>query len=316
MDRVIDALLFQAGYNAAVVAIGATLLGVGAGAIGSFLFLRRRALVADAVAHAALPGLATAFLLAVTLGLDGRNLVVLMFGALCGGALGLAVIEGITRATRLGEDVAIGAVISVFFGFGIVLLTVIQALPFGRQAGLENFLLGSTAGLLTSDLHLIAAASAVVVAAALILRQPLKIVAFDPAFARAIGIDVVWIDRALLLLVMAITVIGLRFVGLVLIVALLIIPAASARFWSNDADRVALISAVLGGVAGYLGVVISLVSPKVPTGPVIVLLAAAMFAVSLVLGTARGLVSRRRRGHPDGGQAAPSVDDAARWARR
>ena len=138
-----DALLLQGGYNAALVAIGAALLGIAAGAGGTFLFLRKRALVSDAIAHATLPGVGLAFLAMVAFGLDGRSLIGLIAGSALSAAAGLFAVEWITRRTRLAEDTAIGAVLSVFFGFGIVLLTVIQTQSQGRQAGLE----GVSAGL-------------------------------------------------------------------------------------------------------------------------------------------------------------------------
>ena len=140
----LDALLFQLGYNASLVTIGAMLLGVAAGITGSYLFLRKRSLVSDAISHATLPGIALAFLVMVAMGGDGRSLFGLLLGALAAAALGLGCVTALSRHTRLGEDAAIGAVLSVFFGFGVVLLTVVQSLGAGRQAGLESFLLGST----------------------------------------------------------------------------------------------------------------------------------------------------------------------------
>ena len=157
MNDFADALLLRSGYNASLVAIGATLLGFAAGSGGAFLFLRKRALVSDAIAHATLPGVGAAFIIMVVLGGDGRNLTGLLLGSAVSAGLGLLVVEWIARRTRLAEDAAIGAVLSVFFGFGIVLLTIIQTIPGGKQAGLEGFLLGSTAGMLFQDAVVIAA---------------------------------------------------------------------------------------------------------------------------------------------------------------
>jgi manganese/zinc/iron transport system permease protein len=148
---ILEALTLQLGYNAALVTIGAALLGAASGAAGTFLFLRKRALVSDAISHATLPGVALAFLVMVALGGDGRNLPGLLVGAGLSAGLGLLAVQWMTRRTRLAEDAAIGAVLSVFFGLGIVLLTVIQTLSSGRQAGLEEFLLGATAGMLFTD---------------------------------------------------------------------------------------------------------------------------------------------------------------------
>jgi manganese/zinc/iron transport system permease protein len=143
-----QALTLQLGYNATLVAIGAMLLGVAAGVTGTFLFLRKRALVSDAISHATLPGVGLAFIIMVYFGGDGRNLAALLIGSAITAAAGLLCVQWLNKRTRLAEDSAIGAVLSVFFGFGIVLLTVIQTMESGRQAGLDSLLLGSTAGML------------------------------------------------------------------------------------------------------------------------------------------------------------------------
>ena len=290
-----DALLLQLGYNAALVSVGAAALGVAAGAVGAFLYLRRRALVSDAISHATLPGVALAFLFMVALGGDGRWLAGLLAGAALSAAAGLWVTGWLTRATRLSEDAAIGAVLSVFFGAGVVLLTVIQSVPAGRQAGLEDFLLGSTAGMLRADALLIAAGGLLVLAAAGALSRPLLIAAFDPGFAAVQGIDTRRLDAALMALVLAVTVVGLKVVGLILIVALLIIPAVAARFWSDHGPRVVVLSGLLGGLSGWLGAALSASAPNLPTGALVVLSAAAIFAVSLSAAPARGLLAQALR---------------------
>ncbi|MEM9147137.1 MAG: metal ABC transporter permease [Pseudomonadota bacterium] len=296
--ELLAALTLGAGYNAALVAVGATLLGIAAGTVGSFLFLRKRALVSDAVAHATLPGVGLAFLAMVALGGDGRSLPGLLAGAGVTAGLGLLAVEWMTRRSRLAEDAAIGAVLSVFFGAGVVLLTVIQSLGAGRPAGLEGFLLGSTAGMLFEDALVIALGGALALAATWALRRPMTLVAFDPDYAAANGYDVRRIDLAMMGLATAVTVVGLKVVGLVLIVALLIIPGVTARFWTERSDRLVAIAGAVGGVSGYLGAALSASAPALPTGPLIVLVAAALFAVSLLFAPARGLAAaliRHRR---------------------
>ena len=298
MTPLIEALTLSAGYNAALVAVGAGLLGVAAGAAGTFLFLRKRALVSDAVAHATLPGIGLAFILMVALGGDGRSLAGLLAGSAVTAWIGLIVIEWMARRTRLSEDAAIGAVLGVSFGLGVVLLTVIQTMSAGRQAGLETFLLGSTAGMLYSDAVVIAVGGALAVAVTWLLRRPMTLVAFDPGFAAASGLDVRRIDLAMMGLVMAVTVIGLKLVGLILIVALLIIPSVTARFWTGRAHRMIWIAAALGGVSGYVGAAVSASAPALPTGPIIVLTAAGLFAASLLFAPGRGVAAallRHRR---------------------
>lgn len=291
MTPLFQALLLQAGYNAALVTLGAALLGFAAGASGTFLVLRKRALVSDAVAHATLPGVGLAFLAMVALGGDGRHLAGLLAGAALSAGLGLWLIDRITRTTRLPEDAAIGAILGVFFGLGVVLLTVIQTLSSGRQAGLEGFLLGATAGMLREDAVVIAVGGALAVAVTWALRRPMTLVAFDSAYAASLGYDVRRIDLVMMGLVMAVTVIGLKIVGLVLIVALLIIPAVTARFWTARAGRMIWSAGAAGGLAGYLGAGLSASAPALPTGPIIVLVSAALFTLSLAFAPGRGLVA-------------------------
>ncbi|WP_419741146.1 metal ABC transporter permease [Ruegeria sp.] len=286
-----DALSLQLGYNATLVAIGASLLGVSAGVTGTFLFLRKRALVSDAISHATLPGVCLAFMLLVALGGDGRNLLGLLAGSAVSAWVGLLCLNWLTRHTRLAEDAAIGAVLSVFFGFGIVLLTVIQTMGVGRQAGLEGFLLGSTAGMLWADALIIAIGGAATLVLVMILRRPMTLVAFDPEYAAARGLPVHRIDLAMMGLVMAVTVVGLKIVGLILIVALLIIPPVTARFWSERSDRVVLLAGFAGGLAGYIGAALSATAPNLPTGPIIVLVSFAFFVLSLFLAPVRGILA-------------------------
>ncbi|MEM9223967.1 MAG: metal ABC transporter permease [Pseudomonadota bacterium] len=299
MLALVQALTLSAGYNAAVVTVGAAILGVAAGACGTFMFLRKRALVSDALAHATLPGIVIAFMVMVGFGGDGRDLFGLLAGAAISATIGLLAVDAMVAHTRLSQDAAIGAVLSVFFGFGIVCLTVVQTMTAGRQAGLEAFLLGSTAGMLYGDAVTIAAGAALCLGALLLLRRAMTVVAFDPQFAAASGFSVRLVDIAMMALVLAVTVIGLRVVGLVLIVALLIIPPVSARFWTDRAGVMVVLSAAFGGLAGYGGSAISAVAPALPTGSIVVLAAFAIFSISFLFSPRRGLLAAalRRRGH-------------------
>ncbi|MEO0682780.1 MAG: metal ABC transporter permease [Pseudomonadota bacterium] len=297
LDTFLAALALQAGYNAALVAVGAALLGAAAGGAGAFVFLRKRALVSDAVAHATLPGVALAFLAMAAAGGDGRLLAGLLAGAALSAGLGLLTVEWIARRTRLAEDAAIGAVLSVFYGIGIVLLTVVQSAGLGRAAGLEGFLLGAAAAMLFQDALLVAALGALAFAAVLVLRRPMTLVAFDEGYAAALGLSPRRVDLAMMALVLGIVVAGLKIAGLVLIVALLIIPAAAARFWTDRTEALAALAAAIGAASGWVGAALSAAAPGLPTGPVIVLAAFAVFAASLLLSPGRGALAAllRRR---------------------
>ncbi|SEO00567.1 manganese/zinc/iron transport system permease protein [Paracoccus alcaliphilus] len=291
MNGFFAALFLQAGYNTALVTVGAAVLGACAGAIGSFVLLRKRSLVSDAISHATLPGLALAFIAMALLTGDGRWMPGLMIGAAISAGLGLLIVDWLQRRTRLAEDAAIGAVLSVFFGAGVVLMTVVQVMPVGRQAGLSSYLLGSTAGMLRSEAQIIAIAAALTGIAIFLLRRPFTLVCFDPEYAQVRGINVRLTDLAMMGLLMAVTVIGLKVAGLVLIVALTITPPVAARFWTDRPGRMVVIAAVLGAMAAWLGAVVSSLDRGLPTGSLIVLFAFALFVLSLVFSPRRGLLA-------------------------
>ncbi len=288
----IQALLLQSGYNATLVTLGAMALGLATGAVGAFLFLRKRSLVPDAMAHATLPGVGMAFLVMVAFGGEGRFLPGLLLGAGVSSLLGLWVLQGLVRGTRLPEDAAIGIVLSTFYGAGIVLLTFIQGLGAGRQAGLEGFLLGSTAGMLREDVYLIAGGGLLVLLALAALRRVLVMVAFDPGYASVMGVRPAWVDAALMALVLAVVLLGIRVVGAILVVALLITPAVAARMWTDRVGVMVFIAAGIGGAAGFGGAAMSAAVPGLPTGAVIVALVFAAFVISAIIAPKRGLLGR------------------------
>lgn len=291
MNPFFSALFLQAGYNTTLVSVGAAILGASTGAIGTFILLRKRSLVSDAISHATLPGLATAFIMMAWLTGDGRWVPGLMVGAAISAGIGLLVVEWITHRTRLTEDAAIGTVLSVFFGLGIVLMTVIQTMNTGNQAGISSYLLGSTAGMLRAEAETIALSALVSGIAIFLLRRPFTLVCFDQEYASVRGINVRLTDLAMTGLLLAVTVIGLKVAGLVLIVALTIIPPVAARFWTDRPSMMVLIAAAIGAVAAYMGAVISSVDRGLPTGALIVLVAFALFVFSMVLSPRRGLLA-------------------------
>ncbi len=291
-QSLISVLLLQAGYNTVVVMLGAAALGIAAGTVGVFAMLRRRALVADAIAHATLPGVAIGFLVAVVLGFPGRSIPFLVAGAAATALLAALSIQIISAKTRLTEDAAIASVLATFFALGIVLLTIIQTLRTGGQAGLDVYLLGATAGMLRQEAIVLACFSITTAIVVTLLFKELVVVAFDFEFARAHGFPVRLLDLAVLALVLAVVVIGIRVVGRVLIVALIVIPPAAARFWSNHAGRMTVISAFIGAASAYVGAAISAVRPDTPTGAVIVLVAFSILLFSVFFGPATGLIPR------------------------
>lgn len=275
-------------YNTLVVLLGVCLLGACSGLIGTFAVLRRRSLMGDALAHAALPGLCIAFLV-----LGQRSLPAMLAGALVSGIVGVLVVSGLQRVSRIKEDAAIGIVLSTFFGAGVVLSRIIQNQPSGgSKAGLDSYILGKTAGIILSDVIVLGGMALICVVLVLLLFKEFKLVAFDADFARVQGWPALAIDLLLMALVAVTVVIGLPAVGVVLMAAMLILPAAAARFWTQRLSAMLLLSAAFGILIGAAGTLASASYSRMPTGPVIVIIGSLVFLVSLLAAPRRGIVAR------------------------
>jgi manganese/zinc/iron transport system permease protein len=272
-------------FTARNVLAGAALLGATGGVLGCFALLRRQSLLGDALAHAALPGVCLGYLLT-----GSKTPLPLFAGALVAGLVGAGCIVATVRWSRVKEDAAIGIVLSVFFGAGIVLLTFIQKLPAGNQSGLDRFLFGQAATLVTADIQLMAVLSALVLATVAAGYKELQILTFDRDYGASLGLPMRRIEGLLTLLLVTVVVVGLQTVGVVLIVATLITPAAAARQWTERLGSMALLAAAIGAGSGAVGALASAVVPRLPTGPVIVLMASAVLVVSLIAAPRRGLL--------------------------
>ncbi|HEY1065359.1 MAG TPA: metal ABC transporter permease [Pirellulales bacterium] len=280
-------------YNTRVVVAGTTLLGVCSGVVGVFMLLRKRSLVGDVVSHSALPGVAGAFLLMETLspGAD-RSLPLLLVGAFCAGSLGVLTTTVIRRFSRIKEDAALAIVLSIFFGLGVVLLTVAQQTPTGNAAGLQHFIYGKAAAMVASDVQIIAIAAAVVLSVCTLLFKEFAVLCFDPEYAASQGWPTAALDLLLMALVTVTTVVGMQSVGLLLVTALLITPAASARFWTDRLGATAFVAGFFGGVSALAGAGASALFPKLAAGATIVLAGSLVFLLSLLFGARRGVVPR------------------------
>ena len=288
--EVVEILLFRGGFNTSVVVAATTLLGLAAGIIGGLALLRKRSLVADALGHATLPGIAAAFLAASALGL-GRSMPVLLLGAALSAVLGMLALHALLRVTRIREDAAIAIVLSVGFAIGVVLLSVVQSQAAAGAAGLHHFIYGQTAAMQVADAVLMGALALAGMLAASLLLKEFGLVAFDEPFARADGWPVGLVDLLLMGLVVVATVAGLQAVGLILVVALLVVPPVAARYWTDRLRRFVVLSAAFGAAGGYLGAVASAALPGKPAGAVIVLVSGALFLLSMLFAPARGIVA-------------------------
>lgn len=279
----VDNLL--ADYTLRQVAAGSAMLGIVNGVLGSFAVLRGQSLLGDGISHAALPGIALAFLLT-----GSKSSLPLLLGAAAAGWVGTLLIMSIVKHTRVKYDSALGLVLSVFFGFGLVLLTYIQKLPLATQAGLDKFLFGQAATLLRRDVWTIGVLGGIVVVFLLVFWKEFKLVSFDPDFAFSIGCPVRPLDVLLTTLLVVSIVIGLQTVGVVLMSAMVVAPAAAARQWTDRLGVMVAISAVIGALAGVGGALISSAASRIPTGPTIVLCASAMVLFSLLFAPNRGVL--------------------------
>ncbi|WP_139489556.1 metal ABC transporter permease [Brevibacillus dissolubilis] len=273
--------------NTQWVLIGCMLLGMCSGMLGSFAFLRNRSLVGDALAHAALPGVCVMFLLT-----GAKSIGLFLIGAAVAGLLAIYSIQAITRYTRIKEDTALALTLSVFFGLGIVLLTFIQHSDSGNQSGLDKFLFGQAASLIASDVTAIVVVSGILLAATGLLFKEFKLLAFDPGFGRGLGYPMGLLDGLLMLMLLLTVVIGLQAVGVVLMAAMLIAPAVTARYWTDRLGLMVILSGLFGALSGALGTLFSTQIENLPTGPMIVLAATSFFLFSLLFSPRRGLLSR------------------------
>lgn len=277
-------------YTIQNVAIGAALLGITSGLLGSFAVLRQQSLLGDTLSHAALPGICLGFIVA-----GSRHLGSILVGALLTGTLAALVVLVLTRETRLKTDAALGIALSVFFAVGVVLLTYIQGSGNASQGGLDSFLFGQAAAILRSDLWTMAAVTAVATALVAAFWKEFKLVSFDPVFAAAIGLPVLALEVTLTVMVALAVVIGLQMVGVVLMAAMVIAPAVAARQWSRRLEGMVVLAAAIGLVCGVSGAVLSATNRGLATGPVIILAVSAVVFVSLLAAPGRGLLWQAAR---------------------
>ncbi len=284
LSALLQDLLFD--YTLRTVAMGSAVLGVVSGSLGSFAVLRKQSLLGDAMSHAALPGIVIAFILT-----RSKFSFVLLLGALVAGWIATLTMTAIVRYTRVKQDSALGLVLSVFFGFGLLLLTYVQRIPDANQAGLNSYLFGQAAALLERDVIAMALLGSVALVLMFLFWKEFKLLSFDPDFGASIGFPMRLIDTLLTTTLVIAIVVGLQAVGVVLMSAMVVAPAAAARQWTNRLSVMVLLAALFGALAGVVGALISS-SGGLATGPTIVLVISAIVVLSLLLAPNRGLLWR------------------------
>ncbi|MCT2535817.1 metal ABC transporter permease [Aquibacillus koreensis] len=278
------------GANVQWVLIGSLLLGFASGVIGSFVLLKKQSLISDAMAHAALPGVCIMYII-----FEIKSVPLFLVGATITSLIATHSIQAIIKHSRVKSDAAIGIIISVFFGFGIVLLTYIQQNSSGNQAGLDSFIFGQAASLVRSDVELITIGAFILVIITALFFKEFKLTTFDPQFAQGIGLPVSFLNGLLLALVVGVVVIGIQMVGVVLIAALLITPPLAARYWTENLGVMAILGGIFGALSGASGAILSTVMENLPTGPMMVLSASTIFFLSLLFGSKKGIALKAVR---------------------
>ncbi|GIP18724.1 hypothetical protein J40TS1_43660 [Paenibacillus montaniterrae] len=272
-------------YNAQWVLLSTLLLGMAAGSVGVLAYWKRQSLMSDTLSHAALPGVVIGFMI-----MGSKQLPVMLLAAAVSAYFGAWLVQSIRNSSRVKEDAAMGIVLSVFFGLGIMLLTFANRMPGGGQSGLDHFIFGQAAAMVRSDVTWMAIVAAVVLVVILLLFKEWKVSLFDASFAQGLGLSVRAMNSLYTALLVLVIVIGIQAVGVILIAALMIIPAVSARYWTDSFAKMLILSALFGGGAGLIGTLISTLGKGLPTGPFIVVSASAMFFISLLFGASKGLL--------------------------
>lgn len=280
----------MADANVRTVALGSILLGCSAGCLSTFVYLQKRSLIGDALAHSALPGVGIAFLV-----VGSKDLPALLIGAAIAAWLGALAINAIVNNTKIKLDSALGIVLSVFFGAGIVVLTHIQKSGSGAQSGLDKFLFGQAAAISSQDVVILAWITVILVGLVILGFNRFILLSFDRGFASAIGSTVGLLQFLLTTMIVVAVTAGLQAVGVVLMAAMLITPAAAARQWTDHAPLMTLLASIFGMISGLIGAYISFLAPRLPTGPWIIIVVSLIFTVSLLFAPRRGVISRWRR---------------------
>jgi len=269
------------------VLAGCALIGAGSSLVGVFTFLRKESLVGDAVAHALLPGVVLAFMV-----FQVKSIWVLFPGALIAGWLSLLSISGITRHSKIKPDTAIAIVLSVFFAIGVVLLTNVQQGDYGNQTGLDSFIFGKAASMLPGEINLFILVDLILIGTILLFYPYLKLFVFDPEFSKATGMPVGLLNFLLSTLTVLAVATGIQAVGVVLMAALIITPAAAARFLTSSLRSLIAMAVLIGVLCSVFGVLISYTAPSMPTGPWIVMVLSVVAVGSFVLAPRKGILSK------------------------
>ncbi len=298
MEDIIKLLLTD--YTLRNVAIGASILGLVSGSLGTFAFLRKESLMGDVVAHSSLLGITLIFILTYLLtGMGLKNEPMLMLGAVISGIIAMIFVSKITSDSRIKSDSAMGIILAIFFGGGMFLLTMIQQSNIENKAGLSSYLFGSAATISHQNVWMMSVLGFIAVLLMFIFWKEFKVHTFDPDFGETIGVNRKNTNLLIISVIVIAIVIGLQAVGVILMVALIVAPPSAARQWTNNLKIMTIISAIIGLVSGLIGAIASSLVSNLPTGPTIVLVATFIFIISVLFSPKRGIISELIRKYKD-----------------
>lgn len=277
-------------YTFQVVALGTVILSIASAVIGSVSVIKGQSLIGDAIGHATFPGVILAFML-----FNVMETYVLVIGAMLMGIVAFLLIQKITNSSKISLDSALAIVLSGFFGLGMALKSYVQGNPhFSGTQGIDDFIFGQAAYMLKSDVYLIIITSMISLIIFFVFYNQFKIFVFDNIYARTIGINIKVMNILLLVMTIGLISVGLKAVGAILIVNILIAPTVVGQLWSNRFGTVLIISALVGGVSAFTGTYVSTAVSGIATGPAIIL-ALSFFVVVSILFSPKGIIRRLNR---------------------
>ncbi|MBD1849684.1 metal ABC transporter permease [Leptolyngbya sp. GB1-A1] len=275
LSLLLDPLQYGFMQRSLVVAI---IVGVLCSVVGSYLVVRRMALLGDAISHSLLPGLAIAFIV-------GANLYL---GAFVAALLSAVIISWIHTRSPIKEDAAMGIVFSAFFALGVTLITVVQK---SNKIDLNHFLFGNILGVTQSEVRDTAIIAVLVLLAIVLFYKELLFFSFDPLGAQATGLPTNWFDTGLMILFALTVVASMKAVGVILVLSLLITPAATAYLLVPRLHQMMLVGGAIGTVSSLSGMYFSYYY-NLPSGAAIVLVASVLFFLALLLSPSQGILVR------------------------
>lgn len=273
--------------NVIYVVLGMICINASSALVGTFAFLRKRSLIGDAVAHSLLPGICFGFLLT-----GEKNPVLILAGAFFTGWVSIFLVDYIVRHSRLKQDTAIGIILSSFFALGVVMLTYIQKTGTGNHAGLDHFLFGQAAAITRDEVFLFGGILLVTLSVIVLFYRRLVLLSFNPEYAASIGLPVKMFEFILTSLTVLAIASGIQALGVILISALIITPAAAARLWTHDLKKLLILAVIFSVFCGITGAYISFTKTAMPTGPWVVVILSAITLFSIAAAPKRGIISR------------------------